>query len=340
MRRIASEQKTLTRVVSPPLYETELKSARKFQHRHDLRGRKGFEPWEAAGEQPMGGCSLGAPTWLGEAVALAWHAPGGALPPPYQWRRLSLRARAPEQHSGTPSRGISTHARFEPWEAVESNRWGDAHSGRPRGLVRLWLWHGTLLGVRHHLRTSGVAFPFVLERLSNTPARPQEASPRTPDVRPCESKRWGDAHSGRPRGLVRLWLWHGTLLGVRHHLRTSGVAFPFVLERLSNTPARPQEASPRTPDLSRGGRVSKRWGDAHSGRPRGLVRLWLWHGTLLGVRYHLRTSGVAFPFVLERLSNTPARPQEASPRTPDLSRGGRVRASDGGTLTRGAHVAR
>ena len=33
----------------------------------------------------------------------------------------------------------------------------------------------------------------------------------------------------------------------------------------------------------------------------------LWHGALLGVSYALRTSGVAFPFVLERLSNTPAR---------------------------------
>ena len=117
MRRIASEQKTLTRVVSPPLYETKLKSKRKFQHRHDLRGRKGFAPREAAGEQPMGGCSLGAPTSLAEAVALARHAPGGALPPPYQRRRRSLRARAPEQHTGTLSRSISTHVHFEPWEA-------------------------------------------------------------------------------------------------------------------------------------------------------------------------------------------------------------------------------
>ena len=40
----------------------------------------------------------------------------------------------------------------------------------------------------------------------------------------------------------------------------------------------------------------------------------------LGVRYHLHISGVAFPFVLKRLSNTPARPQEPSLRTPDLSR--------------------
>jgi hypothetical protein len=50
-----------------------------------------------------------------------------------------------------------------------------------------------------------------------------------------------------------------------------------------------------------------------------LVAMWLWSGTLLGVPYALRTSGVAFRFVLERLSN-PA-------------------ATNGGTLTRGAHVA-
>ena len=32
--------------------------------------------------------------------------------------------------------------------------------------------------------------------------------------------------------------------------------------------------------------------------------MWLWHDTLLEVPYALRTSGVAFPFVVERLSNT------------------------------------
>ena len=47
------------------------------------------------------------------------------------------------------------------------------------------------------------------------------------------------------------WFWRGTLLGVAHVARTSSVAFPFVLERLSNTPARLPEASQRTPDLSR-----------------------------------------------------------------------------------------
>ena len=71
------------------------------------------EPCEAVPEQAMGARSVGAPTWLAEAVALAWHAPGGVLPPPYQWRRLSLCARAPAQHSGTPARAVSAHARFE-----------------------------------------------------------------------------------------------------------------------------------------------------------------------------------------------------------------------------------
>ena len=52
---------------------------------------------------------------------------------------------------------------------------GDAQSGRPRGLAAMQLWHGTLLGVPHVARTSGIAFPFVLERLSNTPARLPEA---------------------------------------------------------------------------------------------------------------------------------------------------------------------
>ena len=77
-----------------------------------------------------------------------------------------------------------------------------AHSGRLRGLGRVWLWHGALLGVRHHLRTSGDAFPFVLERLSNSPARPQEPSPLS-RVRPVASKRCRHAHSGRLRGLGR-----------------------------------------------------------------------------------------------------------------------------------------
>ena len=85
-----------------------------------------FEPWEAVGEQPMGERSLGAATMLGGDEAWAWRAPRGLLRPAYQWRCLSLRARAPEQPSGTPSRGIS----FEPCgRRWESNRWGNAHSG-------------------------------------------------------------------------------------------------------------------------------------------------------------------------------------------------------------------
>ena len=88
----------------------------------------------------------------GEAVVPTWHAPKRPLSPPYQWRRGSLRARAPEQLlSNAPAR-------------------------LPQACPR------TLLGGRPVLRTNGVLVPFVLERLSNTPARPPQASPRTPDL--------------------------------------------------------------------------------------------------------------------------------------------------------------
>ena len=119
----------------------------------------------------------------------------------------------------------------------------------------VWRAPGGAPPLTYYLRTGGVAVPFVLERPSITPARPQEPSPRS-RVRPVVSQRWGHAHSGRLRGLGRLWLWYGALLGAHHRLRTgvvarapehhsgwgrrtSGVAVLFVLERRSNTPARP-----------------------------------------------------------------------------------------------------
>ena len=67
----------------------------------------------------MGGCSRRLPTLLDGDAALAWHAPGGLPRPPYQWRRLPLRARAPEQHSGTPSR---------PWQSCLFNQLVLPHS--------------------------------------------------------------------------------------------------------------------------------------------------------------------------------------------------------------------
>ena len=76
------------------------------------------EPCEGCCEQAMQGRSLGALTWLGAGVALAWRTPGGALPPLYQWRRPPLRARAPEYHSGTPQRAISINGR-RPWQAAQ-----------------------------------------------------------------------------------------------------------------------------------------------------------------------------------------------------------------------------
>ena len=108
----------------------------------------------------MGGWSLGAPTCLAEAVALAWHGPGGALPPAYQWRRRSLRARAPEQHSRTPSRAISAHARFEPCEACCEQAVAGWSLGAPTCLAEAvaLAWHG--LGT--HIRTtrSNLGSPF------------------------------------------------------------------------------------------------------------------------------------------------------------------------------------
>ena len=55
--------------------------------------------------------------------------------------------------------------------------------------------------------------PLMFERLSNTPARLQERSRRTADMRLVQAT-GGDAHSKGQRGLARLWLWHGALLAV------------------------------------------------------------------------------------------------------------------------------
>ena len=136
----------------------------------------------------------------------------------------SLSARAPEQHSGTPSRGILTHARLcEPAVGRRSLR---SHACRRFG--RLWLRHGTLPGLPYAFRASGAAVSFVLESLSNTPARLQDASSRTTDLsraKSCVSQQWEDAHSDRTlyrrRGFVRLWLRHGTLLGLPYAFRGS-----------------------------------------------------------------------------------------------------------------------
>ena len=43
---------------------------------------------------------------------------------------------------------------------------------------------------------------------------------------PWVSKQWGDAHSGCPRCLAAMRLWHGTLLGLSCVARASGVACP------------------------------------------------------------------------------------------------------------------
>ena len=113
----------------------------------------------------------------------------------------------------------------------------------PRGMATMGLWHGTLHWVADACRTSGVAFPFVLKRLSNTAARLRDICTHA-RFEPCEaivSQRWGD---DCPRGMATMGLWHGTLRGVADACRTSGVAFPFAL----NTAARLRETSARMPD--------------------------------------------------------------------------------------------
>ena len=62
-----------------------------------------------------------------------------------------------------------------------------------------------------------------------------------------------------------------------------------------------------------------------------------WHGP--GAFYALLTIGVAFPFVLERLSNTRHALKRHLHARPISAVGGRVRAIDVAVLTRGAHVA-
>ena len=102
---------------------------------------------------PVGCCTAVSKQWgnahsgwpHGLARLWLWH--GTLMRPPYQRRRGPLRDRAPEQSSGTPSRAISTHGRFEPCKAVVGERWEYAHSECTRGLARLWRRHGTLLGV-------------------------------------------------------------------------------------------------------------------------------------------------------------------------------------------------
>ena len=173
-------------------------------------------------EQAMGRCSLGVPTRHGDDRALAWHAALGRRRLPYQWRGLSLRAQALEQHCGTLPRDICMHARFE--QAM-----GRCSLGAPtrHGDDGALAWHAAW-GRRR--RTSGVAFPFALKRLSNTAARTHAQFEMLTRSAHAAWRRWGF-------GMARC---------VGTFLLTSGADVPFVLERLRNPPARPQEASPRS----------------------------------------------------------------------------------------------
>ena len=86
--------------------------------------------------------------WRGDDAALAWAVPGGRPRTAYQRRRLSLRARAPEQRSGTPShrtrvmrmvcgRVVSKRPGIRslwavPWRGDEAALEWDATGSRPR----------------------------------------------------------------------------------------------------------------------------------------------------------------------------------------------------------------
>ena len=116
----------------------------------------------------------------------------------------------------------------------------------------------SLLTARHHPGDGKSARTVVCS--SKTRRRPINAASTSNSIMPLasgrfepwESNRWGDAHSGCSRGLVTMQLWHGTLRMVPRAPRTSAVPFPFVPTRPITPPARPQEASQRTADLSRG----------------------------------------------------------------------------------------
>ena len=77
--------------------------------------------------------------------------------------------------------------------------------------------------MRHHFRTSGVAFPFVLERLSKTLQHALKRMPVLSRVRPVVGKRWGGG--GRQRLGVGRSGAQRAAAGEHRGGRTSGVAF-------------------------------------------------------------------------------------------------------------------
>ena len=146
-----------------------------------------------------------------------------------------LRANA-LHHSNALTMVIHQRCGPEPCEAIVSQRCGDAQSSCGRGLVRMRLRQSTHLMVPHDYHTTRIASPCVLARFSNSPARPHEQGHLRSQTgrKPREGTMCGRSQVKVPGGC--------------YHLHRSGVAFPFVIKRLSNTPARPQEASPCSAD--------------------------------------------------------------------------------------------
>ena len=137
-------------------------------------------------------------------------------PPPSRTRQLV--GRCLQQHCGTPSRGISTHARCEPLETVREQATRGCSLGVPT-------WLGGDLALAWCAPGRPARRPYQWRRHFLCAQAPEQRSstPSTPDLsrgRPRESKRWGEVHSGCPCGVVRPFPWHDTLLAVGGGLRT------------------------------------------------------------------------------------------------------------------------
>ena len=85
MRRSRARRSQTPSLSSPSLARSRMVSRVRSRERNvNVEYCRDRDAWE-------GRRSLRLLTWLGEAVAPAWRAPGRLVRPPYQWRRGSLR---------------------------------------------------------------------------------------------------------------------------------------------------------------------------------------------------------------------------------------------------------
>ena len=153
--------------------------SRSLARRHPRRRPSLFKlaplpKWTTPPPRQRGYSATPRPPLLGHAPPLLGHrssATADCIPPQPREATWALRVSVPSSlnhdgpHTAQNRVPCCGHGR-------ESNSVRHAHSERPRGLARLWRWHDTLLVVTDALRTSGVAFCFVLERLNNTEWQP------------------------------------------------------------------------------------------------------------------------------------------------------------------------